>query len=71
MGFISPQDMISKLGMFMEIDFYESWGYQIEITPRITVLYNNSEFDGFIWLAAIEWLWFGVSMKRKRNEKAL
>jgi hypothetical protein len=50
----------------MEIDFYESWGYQIEITPRITVLYNNSEFDGFVWLVAIEWLWFGISMKKKK-----
>lgn len=39
----------------MQIEFYQTFRFQIEVLPRVTVLY----FDVFV--IAFEWLWFGVS----------
>lgn len=44
--------------------FYTTFKTQIEILPRITIIYGknyckNVENNGF----AIEWLWFGIFIK--------
>jgi hypothetical protein len=40
------------------MEFYQTFKKQVELLPRVTIIYNNLEFgqNGF----ALEWLWFGV-----------
>jgi hypothetical protein len=47
--------------------FYTTWSYQIEVLPRITIMYKNEvKKRRFILLSfAIEWLWFGLFFGNK------
>jgi len=38
----------------MRLEFYQTFSFQFEILPRITILYGS--LKGI----AIEWLWFGI-----------
>jgi len=42
----------------MEVELYETIKHQVELLPRITIIYTDdvSVEKGF----AIEWLWFGI-----------
>ena len=41
--------------MKIKIQYYNTFKIQIELLPRLTIIYRKNE-NGF----AIEWLWFGV-----------
>jgi len=44
--------------------FYTTFTYQIELLPRITIIYGKGETDGVREIIqngfAMEWLWFGM-----------
>ena len=41
--------------MKIQIQYYNTFRRQIELLPRLTIIYSKTQ-NGF----AIEWLWFGV-----------
>lgn len=49
----------------MKVEFYETIKQQIELLPRLTIIYSKEcECNGF----AIEWLFFGVYVNLKTNK---
>jgi len=46
----------------MTIEFYQTFRFQFEFLPRLTVMY------GEVRLVAFEWLWFGVVVEFKNKE---
>lgn len=38
----------------MQIEFYQTFHFQFEFLPRLTLMYGD------VRLIAFEWLWFGV-----------
>lgn len=56
----------------MKIIFTNTWGYQIEILPRITVIYGKGRDDGEITIisngVAFEWLWFSLFLETSTIE---
>lgn len=50
--------MESKYGRFI---FYNTFRQQLEITPRLTIIYNAKQNeDDYYNELAIEWLWFDI-----------
>ena len=48
----------------MKIEFYETIKHQIELLPRLTIIYSKEyESKGF----AIEWLFFGMHVELKKH----
>lgn len=57
----------------MEIYFYTTFWSQIELLPRLTILYGNEPDDEELTLEederfgiAFEWLWFGVGIFKEK-----
>ena len=48
--------------MFNGIEIYHTFGTQIEIVPRVTIIYGHGDDpdDPIDTGFALEWLWFGV-----------
>lgn len=45
------------------MEFYNTLRTQVEILPRLTIIYGKGYHKGF----AIEWLWFGVFHPNNSN----
>jgi hypothetical protein len=48
--------------MFNSTEIYHTFGTQIEILPRVTIIYRHGDdpSDPIDTGFALEWLWFGV-----------
>ena len=57
----------------MKVIFTTSWRYQIEILPRLTVLYGKGDDDGETIVVsngiALEWLWFSLFLQTSTIEE--
>lgn len=47
----------------MQIEFYQTFRFQFEVLPRLTLMYGD------VRLIAFEWFWFGVVVEFGNQEK--